>query len=79
MTNTDTLADALPREIARVTAKKERWQGYCRDHPELAWGMQIGINVMALEIEGAIKAAASGDVLEMLQAHATLKEYSDDD
>ena len=29
---TDTLADALPREIVRVTAKKERWQGYLRDH-----------------------------------------------
>ena len=29
---TDTLAAALPREIARVTAKKERWQGYMRDH-----------------------------------------------
>lgn len=75
----DSLAEALPREIARVMAKKERWQGYCRDHPELAQGMQFGIVVMGVEIEAAITAAASGDVLEMLRAHASLKEYDDND
>ena len=42
---TDTLADDLPREIARVTAKKERWQGYMRDN-DMGPGMQFSINIM---------------------------------
>ena len=32
---TDTLADALPREIARVSAKRDRWRDMMRDHPDL--------------------------------------------
>jgi hypothetical protein len=75
---TDTLADALPREIARVTAKKERWQGYQRDH-NMGPGMQLSINMMQIEIEQAVKALASGDVTEMLAAYQSLKDYSDDD
>lgn len=75
---TDTLADALPREIARVTAKKERWQGYLRDH-DMGPGMQLSINIMQVEIESAVKALASGDVTEMLAAHEALKGYNDDD
>ena len=75
---TDTLADDLPREIARVTAKKERWQGYMRDN-DMGPGMQFSINIMQAEIERAIAALSSGDVLEMLAAHAALKGYNDDD
>lgn len=75
---TDTLADALPREIARVTAKKERWQGYMRDH-DMGPGMQLSINIMQAEIEQAVKACASGDVIEMMAALESLKGYSDDD
>lgn len=78
MTKTNTLADALPAQIARVTAKKERWQGYMREH-DMGPGMQLSINIMQIEIERAVKALASGDVVEMLAAHEALADYSDDD
>ena len=75
----DTLADALPREIARVTAKKERWLGYMREHPGMAHGMSISVKIMTAEIERAVRALASGDVAKMLEAHEALKGYNDDD
>ena len=75
---TDTLADALPREIARVTAKKERWKGYMRDH-DMGPGMQLSINIMRAEIENAVQACASGDVTKMMAALESLRGYSDDD
>lgn len=75
---TDTLADALPREIARVTAKKERWIGYCKDMPELAFGMQLGIALMEAEINRAIVSLASGDVSAMLTAYSNLQDYDDE-
>jgi hypothetical protein len=75
---TDTLANKLPREIARVTAKKERWQGYMRDH-NMGAGMQLSINIMQAEIENAVAALASGDVTAMLAALEALKGYNDAD
>jgi hypothetical protein len=75
---TDTLANKLPREIARVTAKKERWQGYMRDH-DMGPGMQLSINIMQAEIENAVAALSSGDVTAMLAALEALKGYNDAD
>ena len=75
---TDTLADALPREIARVTAKKERWMRYMIEQ-DMGPGMQFSINIMQAEISEAIRACATGDVAAMMAAHQTLKGYSDDD
>ena len=75
---TTTLADALPAEIKRVAAKKERWQGYMRDH-DIGPGMQFAINIMQTDIERGVTALASGDVVEMLAAHGALADYSDDD
>jgi hypothetical protein len=77
MTMTDTLADELPREIARVTAKKERWLGYMRDHN--APGMGLSIALMQAEIEEAISALAAGDAARMMIAYQNLKGYNDDD
>ena len=77
---TDTLADALPREIARVTAKKERWIGYCKDMPpNFSLGMQPTIHLMRMAIERGVSALASGDVSEMLRAHADLADFNEDD
>ena len=76
---TDTLAAALPREIARVSAKRDRWRDMAREHPELAPGMNFTIAIMQAEIDRAVKACASGDIAEMLAAHQSLKDYSDDD
>ena len=76
---TDTLADALPREIARVSAKRDRWRDMAQKHPELGLGMQLTINIMQAEINRAIRASCIGDIAEMLAAHQALKDYSDDD
>lgn len=78
MTEPNTLADALPAQIARVTAKKERWQQMMRDH-DMGPGMQLSVNIMQVEIERGVKALASGDVTKMLVAHQSLADYSDDD
>jgi len=72
------LAEALPQEIARVSAKKERWQSFMRDHAMVS-GMQFSINIMQAEIEEAVNALASGDLARMLTAHESLKGYNDDD
>ena len=78
MTELNTLADALPAQIKRVTAKKERWQQMMREH-DMGPGMQFSINIMQAEIERGVKALASGDVTEMLAAHQALADYNDDD
>lgn len=78
MTEPNTLADDLPAQIARVGAKKERWQKMMRDH-DMGAGMQFSINIMQAEIERGVKALASGDVSEMLAAHQALADYNDDD
>ncbi len=75
----DALADALPREIARVSAKRDRWRDMMMEHPELGPGMHLTIAIMQAEIDRGVKACASGDIVEMLHAHQSLKEYSDDD
>ena len=75
-----TLADALPAEIARVQAKRERWLGYAREMgPQGAAGMAFTTRIMQAEINEAVQALASGDVVRMLRAHDALKGYSDDD
>jgi hypothetical protein len=74
------LGDALPAEIARVQAKRERWLGYARQAgPQVAWGMEITMQFMQAEINEAVLALASGDVVRMIRAHEALKGYSDDD
>ena len=75
---TDTLADALPREIARVSAKRDRWRDMMREH-NMGPGMQFTINIMQAEIEQAINACTTGDAVEMLAALEGLKGYDDDD
>lgn len=78
MTQPNTLADALPAQIARVTAKKERWQQMMHEH-DMGPGMQFSINIMQAEIERGVQALASGDVTEMMAAHQALADYNDDD
>ncbi len=75
----NSLADALPREIARVSAKRDRWRDMMKEHPELGPGMQFTIAIMQAEIDRGVKACANGDIAEMMEAHQSLKDYSDDD
>jgi hypothetical protein len=80
---TETLGDALPRQIKRVSEKKERWIGYAADMEKMTPGSSVGMKLtMALmqdDIDEGISALASGDVVRMLAAHEELKNYSDDD
>jgi hypothetical protein len=73
------LAEALPQEIARVSAKRDRWRDMMKEHPSLAPGMSLTVAIMQVEIDQAVKACVSGDVLEMMAAYQSLKDYSDDD
>ena len=75
----DSLADALPRQIERVTAKRDRWIRMTAEHPELTGGMNITIALMQHEIMAGVRAAASGDVAAMMSAHEALAAYSDGD
>ncbi len=80
---TDTLGDALPREIKRVQEKKERWIGYAADmermQPGSSAGMKFTMGIMQVQIDAAVAALASGDVVAMIAAHKALKDYSDED
>lgn len=76
---TGSIADALPRQIERVTAKRDRWIKMAADHPEMAPGMNITIALMQHEIMNGVRASASGDVAAMLAAHEALAAYGDDD
>lgn len=76
---TDTLADALPREIARVSAKRDRWRDMAKENPTLGIGMNLSVAIMQAEIDRAIRACTSGGVVEMMVAYQALKDYSDDD
>jgi hypothetical protein len=69
-TPTDTLGDALPREMARV-----------RDQVMPAY-LEIGpmggfaLSMMRSDLNRAAMAMAEGDVAEMLRAYESLKRYS---
>jgi len=75
----ESLAEALPRQINRVLAKRDRWIQMSAEMPAMAIGMKPAINLMQIEIAQAINAAANGDVAEMMRAHEALAAYSDDD
>ncbi len=78
MAETVTLADALPAQIKRVQAKRERWLEYQRlAGPQAMFGP--GLALMQAEINEGVAALASGDVSRMIRAHEALAANSDDD
>ncbi len=65
---TDTLGDALPREMARV-----------RDHVlphylEIGPSGMFGAAFIRADLDRAARALASGDIAEMISAYKALKE-----
>lgn len=74
MTDIDTLADALSREINRVRGVQDQFKSL-RNTPMVIVEPQI--RMMESEIQEAIAALASGDVVAMLRAYESLKEYTD--
>ncbi|MBK7034699.1 MAG: hypothetical protein IPH49_15915 [Ignavibacteria bacterium] len=72
MTRSETLADALPKEIERV----QTIIPFYRD-PELNGAGEIAAQMMELDIRIAHGAMMSGDVVGMLQAYERLKGWDD--
>ena len=68
----------LPKEIERVSAKRERYRGYAREFDAEA-SFSLAIGLMTHDIDAAHSAIASGDPIAALRAYEALKGYSDDD
>lgn len=68
----ENLAEALPKEITRIREVQGDFKTL-RGMPGVIVEPQIML--MEHEIQQAIRACASGDVVEMLRCYATLKEY----
>lgn len=66
----DTLGDALPREMARVR------DGVLPAYIEIGPAGTFAASLMRHSLDGAAKAMASGDVVEMMRAYEILKGYS---
>lgn len=67
---TDTLGDALPREMARV--RDQVMPAYQSIGPAGAFALTM----MRADLDAAARAMAEGDVVAMLRAHESLKGYS---
>ena len=66
---TDTLGDALPREMSRVRDKiMPLYQSI--GEPGL-----LALAIMRAELDAAQKAMMEGDVVEMLRCYQSLKDY----
>lgn len=69
MSDTKTLGDVLPEEIARVT----KILGY---YTEIGPAGMFGAMAIRASLKRATHALASGDVVAMIQSLEDLKEYS---
>jgi hypothetical protein len=70
MTEIRTLADALPNEIARVTV-------ILGHYVEIGPAGAFGAMFIRASLDRATRAAASGDVIAMIQALEDLKGYTE--
>ena len=66
----DTLADALPREVARV--RDEVLPAYL----EIGPAGQFAAAMMRRDLDAASKAMIEGDTVEMIRVYESLKGYS---
>lgn len=66
----DTLGDALPREMARV--RDEVMPAYLEIGPPGAFALAM----MRADLDAAAKAMVEGDVVAMLRCHESLKGYT---
>jgi hypothetical protein len=65
-----TLADALPKQMARV--RDEVMPAYI----EIGAPGMFALSMMRHDLDEAARAMATGDVVAMLKAHEALKGYS---
>lgn len=68
----ETLADALPRQQARVREVLALYEELQRENPRAICGPAIAM--IKASLAEAERAAISGDVIAMLRAHEDLKE-----
>ena len=66
------LAEALPAKIKEMN--EEIIPAYVSIIP-LAPMTRITVNIMRAEVQRAVEALASGDVVAMLEAYAEIKDY----
>ncbi|MBY8826105.1 hypothetical protein [Sphingomonas colocasiae] len=69
---TESLAEALPREINRVRAVQDAYKQF-RTMPGVI--VEPAITLMEASIVEGIAALASGDVVRMLRVHEALKGF----
>lgn len=69
-----TLSESLPEQINRVRKLQDTF-AELRGMPNVMVEPQI--EMMENDIQAAIKAASSGDVVEMLRANEALKSWED--
>lgn len=67
---TDTLGDALPREMARV--RDEVLPAYV----QIGAAGEIAATLMRLDLDRAAQAMAAGDTVAMIALYQSLKEWS---
>lgn len=67
---TDSLAEALPREMARV--RDEVMPPYV----EIGRDGMFALAIMRADLDAAAKALAEGDVIEMIRVYESLKGYT---
>lgn len=67
----ETLAEALPREMARVRDKV--MPAY--QHPAIGNAGAFALAMMRADLDRAATAMAGGDTVGMLRAYEALKEY----
>lgn len=70
MNSGETLGEALPREMARVTELIVQYQ-----HPALKGTGQFAIAMMKADLAKAATALAEGDLIGMMFAYNMLSEY----
>lgn len=74
MSGCQSLAEALPAEINRVREIQDQFKEL-RGMPNVIVEPQIAM--MEADIQWAVSASASGDVVEMLRAHEALKGWEE--
>lgn len=71
---TDTLGEALPREIARV--RDEVLPEYLALEGTPGVFVGFAVNMMRRDLDAASKAMIAGDTVEMIRVYESLKGYT---
>lgn len=76
---TATVGSELLNEIERVSAKRERWNGYMRDVGSMGAALKPAMFLMTAAIDRAKSAIQSNDPAEAIGALEDLRTFDDND